>query len=74
MPEVGQGEQIQRAEVSGLWGTLKIWMMLARVDDKYCSNPRVTWAACGQKESKSPTVTTKNVMTEGKGVCTINNK
>jgi hypothetical protein len=26
------------------------------------------------KESKSPTVTTKNVMTEGKGVCTINNK
>jgi hypothetical protein len=34
VPEVGQGEQIHRAEVSGLWDTLKIWMMLVRVDDK----------------------------------------
>jgi hypothetical protein len=34
VPEEGQGEQIQRAEVSGLWDTLKIWMMPARVDDK----------------------------------------
>jgi hypothetical protein len=34
VPEAGQGEKIQMAEVSGLWGTLKIWTMMARVDDK----------------------------------------
>jgi hypothetical protein len=34
VPEVGQGEKIQRVEVSDLWGTLKIWMMPAREDDK----------------------------------------
>jgi hypothetical protein len=34
VPEAGQGEYIQRAEVSDLWGTLKIWMMPARVDEK----------------------------------------
>jgi hypothetical protein len=34
VPEAGQGEKIQRVEVSDLWGTLKIWTMLARVDDK----------------------------------------
>jgi hypothetical protein len=34
VPEVGQGEQIQRVEVSGLWGTMKIWMMPTRVNDK----------------------------------------
>jgi hypothetical protein len=73
VPEVGQGEQIQRVGVTDLRGTLKIWTMSARVNDKYYSNPRVTWVAYGQK-SKSPTVTTKNVLTEGKGVCTINNK
>jgi hypothetical protein len=73
VPEAGQGEQIQRVEVTDLRGALKIWTMSARVNDKYCSNPRVTWVAYGQK-SKSPTVTTKNVLTEGKGVCTINNK
>ena len=56
-----------------LRGALKIWTMSARVNDKYCSNPRVTWVAYGQKR-KSPTVTTKNVLTEGKSVCTINNK
>ena len=49
MPESGQGEQIQRVEVTDLRGTLKIWTMSARVNDKYGSNPRVTWAACGQK-------------------------
>jgi hypothetical protein len=59
VPKAGQGEQIQRVEVTDLRGTLKIWTMSARVNDKYCSNPRVTWVACGQKESRSPTVTTK---------------
>jgi hypothetical protein len=34
VPEVGQGKQIKREEVSGIWGTLKIWVMPARVDDK----------------------------------------
>jgi hypothetical protein len=34
VPEAGQDEQIQRAEVSGLWGTLKIWVMLIRVGNK----------------------------------------
>jgi hypothetical protein len=34
VPKVGQGEQTQRAEVSGLWDTLNIWMMSSRVDDK----------------------------------------
>jgi hypothetical protein len=32
--EVGQDEQIQRVEVSDLWGTLRIWTMPVRVDDK----------------------------------------
>jgi hypothetical protein len=40
VPEAGQGEQIQRVEVTDLRGALKIWMMLARVNDKYCSNTR----------------------------------
>jgi hypothetical protein len=73
VPEAGQGEQIQRVGVTDRLGTLKVWTMSARVNDKYCSNPRVTWVAYGQKR-KSPTVTTKNVLTEGKSVCTINNK
>jgi hypothetical protein len=34
VPEVGQGEQIQRVEVSDMWSTLKIWTMSARVNDK----------------------------------------
>jgi hypothetical protein len=51
VPEAGQGEQIQRVEVTDLGGALKIWTMSARVNDKYCSNPRVTWVAYGQKES-----------------------
>jgi hypothetical protein len=34
VPEAGQGEQIQRVEVRDLWGTLKIWTMPTRVDDK----------------------------------------
>ena len=38
MPEVGQSEQTQRAEVSGLWDTLNIWTMSSRVDDKECPN------------------------------------
>jgi hypothetical protein len=50
VPEAGQGEQIQRVEVTDLRGTLKIWTMSARVNDKYCSNPRVTWVAYGQKK------------------------
>jgi hypothetical protein len=50
VPEAGQGGQIQRVEVTDLRGTLKIWMMSARVNDKYCSNPRVTWVAYGQKK------------------------
>jgi hypothetical protein len=29
---------------------MKIWTMSARVNDKYCSNPRVTWVAYGQKK------------------------
>jgi hypothetical protein len=32
--EVGQGEKIQRAEVSVMWDNLKTWTMLTRVDDK----------------------------------------
>ena len=64
---------MQRIMVRDLGHALKIWTMSTRVNDKYCSNPRVTWVAYGQKD-KSPTVTTKNVLTEGKGVCTINNK
>jgi hypothetical protein len=63
VPEAGQGEQIQRVGVTDQLGTLKMWTMSARVNDKYCSNPRATWVAYGQK-GKSPTVTTKNVLTE----------
>jgi hypothetical protein len=50
VPEAGQGKQIQREEVTDLRGALKIWTMSARVNDKYCSNPRVTWVAYGQKQ------------------------
>jgi hypothetical protein len=38
VPEVGQSEQTQREEVSGLWDTRSIWMMSTRVDDKECPN------------------------------------
>jgi hypothetical protein len=34
VPEAGQSEQLQRVEVSDLWGTLNMWMMPARVDDE----------------------------------------
>jgi hypothetical protein len=73
VPGAGQGEQIQRVGVTDRLGTLKMLTMSARVNDNYCSNPRVTWVVYGQK-IKSPTVTAKNVLTEGKSVCTINNK
>jgi hypothetical protein len=49
VPEAGQGEQIQRVGVTDQLGTLKMWTMSARVNDKYCSNPRATWVAYGQK-------------------------
>jgi hypothetical protein len=38
VPEAGQSEQTQRAEVSGLWDTQSIWMMSTGVDDKECPN------------------------------------
>jgi hypothetical protein len=38
VPETGQGEQIQRVKVSDLGSTMKIWTMLARVDEKQFSN------------------------------------
>jgi hypothetical protein len=34
VPEAGQSEQLQRVEVSDLWGTLNMWTMSARVDDE----------------------------------------
>jgi hypothetical protein len=52
VPEAGQGEQIQRVGVTDRLGTLKMWTMSARVNDKYCSNPRVTWVAYGQKRNQ----------------------
>jgi hypothetical protein len=38
VPEAGQSEQTQRAEVSGQWDTQSIWTMSTRVDDKGCPN------------------------------------
>jgi hypothetical protein len=34
VPEAGQSEQLQRVEVSDLWGTLNMWTMPARVDEE----------------------------------------
>jgi hypothetical protein len=38
VPEVGQSEQTQRAEVGGLWDTQSLWMMSTGVGDKECPN------------------------------------
>jgi hypothetical protein len=38
VPEVGQSEQTQRAEVGGLWDTRSLWTMSTRVGDKECPN------------------------------------
>jgi hypothetical protein len=38
VPEVGQSEQTQRAEVGVLWDTWSLWMMSTRVGDKECPN------------------------------------
>jgi hypothetical protein len=40
VPEAGQCEQPQRAEVGGLWDTRSLWMMSKSVGDKECPNQR----------------------------------
>jgi hypothetical protein len=76
VPEAGQGEQIQREEVSGLWGTLKIWMMPTR--EMISSAPTKGDMGCGwPKRGKQVTKGDDkkgNVMTRNKGICTINNE
>jgi hypothetical protein len=38
VPEAGQSEQTQRAEVGGMWDTQSLWIMSTRVGDKDCPN------------------------------------
>jgi hypothetical protein len=65
VPEVGQSEQTQRAEVSGMWDTWSIWMMSIGVDDKECPNQGQHGLCLPKKGRKSPKVTTKRYVNAG---------
>jgi hypothetical protein len=60
VPEAGQSEQTQRAEVGGLWDTQSIWTMSRGVDDKECPNQGRHGLHLPRR---SPKVTTKSYVT-----------
>jgi hypothetical protein len=65
VPEVGQSEQTQRAEVSGLWDTRSIWTMSTRVYDKECPNQGRHGLHLPKKERSSSKVMTKRYVNVG---------